>query len=60
MALPLGQTSTFREERAKLNRRYGHVKINRLVNLKRKGIVHSSLIPTSAKIKYLVKLFAFL
>jgi len=39
----------------KIHRRYGHVDINRLVYHKRKGILHSSLIPTSTKIKYLVK-----
>jgi len=46
---------TFREEYEKIHRRYGHVDINRLVYLKRKDIVHSSFIPTSTKIKYLVK-----
>jgi len=45
----------FREEYEKIHRRYGHVNVNRLVYLKRKGIVHSSLIPTSTKMKYLVK-----
>jgi len=39
----------------KIHPQYGHVDINRLVFLKRKVIVHSSLIPSSTKIKYLVK-----
>ena len=52
---PVQHKGTFREEYEKIHRRYGHVDINRLVYLKRKGIVHSSLIPTSTKIKCLVK-----
>jgi len=46
---------TFRGEYEKIHLRYGHVDISSLVYLKRKGIVHSYLIPTSTKIKYLVK-----
>jgi len=52
---PVQRKGTFREEYEKIHRRYGHVDINRLVNLKRKGIVHLSLIPTNTNIEYLVK-----
>jgi len=52
---PVQHKGTFRKEYERIYRRYGHVDMNCLVCLKRKDIVHSSLIPTSTKIKYLVK-----
>jgi len=52
---PVQHKGTFREEYEKIHRCYGHVDINRLVYLKRKGIVHSSLIPTSTNINCLVR-----
>jgi len=52
---PVQHKGTFREEYAKIHRRYGHVDINCLVHRKHKGIIHSSLIPKRTKIKHLFK-----